>query len=418
MAVAIVLLLSPCVRADGLIRDGVGAISIGRGGTNIAHSDNAAVLLDNPAGIVNAPGQGLFEAGLDFLTTHIDYSDRDPNNVEAEFAITPVPPIGLVHKSADGRWAVGIGVFFPAGFSAEYDMFNPILGFQRYRSLGLLAKVLPAAAWRVTDRLAVGATLGVGFSQMELDGPFFMQSGPLAGAPTIFDLKANDTTIVWSVGMQYQLNDSTTVGATYTSAADFDLDGKVDVDVFGLGPVPISSQFDTKVDLEWPRSVGVGIVHVHNCRHRISLDVIWYDWSNAFNGLGMRLTNSSNPLFPMLVGPVIKDRFPFDWDDSISVRVGYEYFTDSSGVWRLGYVGHPSPVPDDTLNPYVDGVLEHAVSAGYGRSFGQWQLNAAYQFSFGPDRDVGQSKIVGGDFNNSRLKVQSHWVSFSVLRRF
>ena len=40
------------LRANGLIRDGVGTVSIGRGGTNIAFSDNAVVLLDNPAGIV------------------------------------------------------------------------------------------------------------------------------------------------------------------------------------------------------------------------------------------------------------------------------------------------------------------------------------------------------------------------------
>ncbi len=66
--------------ADGLIRDGVGAVSTGRGGTNIAHSDNGAVLLDNPAGIINAPGRGLFEFGIDTLATDLHYSDADPND--------------------------------------------------------------------------------------------------------------------------------------------------------------------------------------------------------------------------------------------------------------------------------------------------------------------------------------------------
>ena len=53
LVVALCSLLAREAAADGLIRDGVGAIPIGRGGTNIAFADNGAVLLDNPAGMVN-----------------------------------------------------------------------------------------------------------------------------------------------------------------------------------------------------------------------------------------------------------------------------------------------------------------------------------------------------------------------------
>ena len=47
--------------ADGVIRDGLGAFSSGRGGTNIAFADNGEVLYDNPAGIVNTNGRGSFD---------------------------------------------------------------------------------------------------------------------------------------------------------------------------------------------------------------------------------------------------------------------------------------------------------------------------------------------------------------------
>ena len=59
--------------ANGLIRDGVGAVSTGRGGTNIAHSDNGAILLDNVvtedfvmigAGSLVPPGKELKTGGL------------------------------------------------------------------------------------------------------------------------------------------------------------------------------------------------------------------------------------------------------------------------------------------------------------------------------------------------------------------
>jgi hypothetical protein len=57
------------VQADGLVRDGVGAISTGRGGTNIAFSDNGAVMLDNPAGLANFEGGHFAELGIDTIIT-------------------------------------------------------------------------------------------------------------------------------------------------------------------------------------------------------------------------------------------------------------------------------------------------------------------------------------------------------------
>jgi hypothetical protein len=45
-------------------------------------------------------------------------------------------------------------------------------------------------------------------------------------------------------------------------------------------------------------------------------------------------------------------------------------------------------------------------------------LNCAYQYSFGPTRHVDQSAIVGGDFNNSSLNAQAHFLMFSLLFPF
>ncbi|HEV3005593.1 MAG TPA: hypothetical protein VGX78_14100, partial [Pirellulales bacterium] len=45
--------------ADGVVRDGVGSISTGRGGTNLGFADNGAILLDNPGAMVNVANNGL-----------------------------------------------------------------------------------------------------------------------------------------------------------------------------------------------------------------------------------------------------------------------------------------------------------------------------------------------------------------------
>ena len=415
---AVLALQNGAAQADGLVRDGIGAISTGRGGTNIGHSDNAAVLLDNPAGMINVNGAGLFEIGADVVITDLSYSDPDNPDVSGKFRPCPSPNLGYIGKSDDGRWAAGIGVFAPAGFSAEYDMNNPHFGESTYKSLGCLAKVLPGVAFQVNDQLSIGATLGVAFSQAELEGPFYPNSLPLAGAPTEFDLLANGVAPTGSVGLQYKLTPRTTIGACYTEETRFRLDGTVRADV----PFPpaggiVSSNFDAQVDLVWPRSFGVGLRHeVCACR-RFSADLIWYDWSHAFDELDIKLTNSSHPGFAMF-GPTIRDSLPLDWEDSVSLRLGYEWEPIAANIFRMGYVFHNSPVPDSTLNPYLDGVLTHALSAGYSREYERYVLNAAYQYSFSPEREINDSQLAGGDFNDSKFSAEAHWLSLSLLVPF
>jgi hypothetical protein len=45
-------------------------------------------------------------------------------------------------------------------------------------------------------------------------------------------------------------------------------------------------------------------------------------------------------------------------------------------------------------------------------------MNLAYQYSFGAPQTVGQSALIGGDFNNSWERDQAHWASLSLIRRF
>jgi len=397
------------------VRDGVGPISTGRGGTNQGFADNAAIILDNPGAMVNVAGNGLAEVGADTVITDVHYTNP-LNDVQSKTRPLPMPVLGYIKKSDDGRWAVGIGAFAPAGFGAAYGTMNQaVLGPQMYRSLGAMGKILPGASYRVTDRLAVGATFGIAFSDVELDGPYFLQRGALAGVPAVIDLQGFGVAPTGSVGMQYQWDPDTVIGATYTEQTNFDLRGGVHALL--VPGFPLTSDFDSKVHMKWPRSVAFGIKH-NLCPHqRIAADVIWYDWAHAFDQINIQLTNPSNPIVGALA-PTIKDVFPLHWQDSVSLRLGYEFQPDDLNTWRAGYVYHNSPAATSTLNPFLDGVLQHAFSAGYSRKLNRAILNAAYQYNFGPTRHVGTSDIVGGDFNNSSLNAQAHFAMLSVLVPF
>lgn len=405
------------VLADGVVRDGVGAVSSGRGGTNLAHSDTGAVLLDNPAGLVNIEGVSLFELSNDILFTDLDYSDPE-NDTSSRFRASYLPTATYIRRDPDGWWAAGVGFYAPAGFSAQWHLNSPLFGRHGYKSLAALTKILPAVAVGVTDRLSVGGSLGVAISHAELESPFFLQTGALAGVPTLFDLQATGAAPAWGLGLQYQLGDCTTLGVAYTGETRFRMDGNLDAEVLGLAPLPVHSDFDAQLDFVWPRSLGVGVKHNLSAASRFSADVIWYDWSHAFEEVDLELTDASNPLFPALLGPKIRDTFPLDWDDSVSWRFGYERLLTECDVVRAGYVFHPNPIPSSTLTPLIPAILEHAISVGYGRRWGPCRLDLAYQYSFGPKESTTVSGVVGGDFDFGEIKSQAHWVFASFSYEF
>src|SRR5580698_38684 len=119
IALGLSLLVGRTALADGLVRDGLGAISMGRGGTNLGFYDNAAIINDNPAAMSNVAGGGLFDASADTLITDLHYSDPQNSDIAAKTRPFVAPTIGYIRHVEDSDWTVGIGAFVPAGFGAD-----------------------------------------------------------------------------------------------------------------------------------------------------------------------------------------------------------------------------------------------------------------------------------------------------------
>jgi long-chain fatty acid transport protein len=407
------------VMAEGVLRNFIGASSGGRGGTDIAFSDNGVILLDNPAGMVNIDGQGIAEIGFDFLLTDLKCSDPDNSMVNAWDNPLPLPYLSLIRKTADERLAWGVGVFAPSGMSADFDMQGPspfFPGMQHYKSLGGLGKILPGVSYAVNDRLSIGGTFGLALSHIEMEGPYFLQSaGPFQGTPVKLATYSTGVAPVWSAGLQYRLNEKTTLGLSYQSETFVRQDGSARFEV----PLMGVSEYDSHMRMIWPQSAGAGIRH-EICPDRIvSVDVVWTGWWNAFNKFDMYFDNPSNPVFAAVIGPGIAEQFPLGWRDSIDLRLGYEKHLENNRIIRLGYIYHRNPIPNDTLTPYIPTTLVHTFSAGYGWSTKKsWNVNLAYQYAFGPENRVTNSDFIGGDFDNSVYQVQAHWLSASLMKKF
>jgi long-chain fatty acid transport protein len=398
--------------ADGVVLNGVSPRSLSRGGTNLGHADNGGVLHDNPAAMVNMNGCEMWEVGTIGLFSSFQYSDLENPGGATSSEFTPLAEFSWVRKSCDGIWAFGLGVFPEAGFAEEYAMQGPFpfAGPREYKSFGALCKVLPGVSCRLTDRLSVGATFGLGISHAEFEGPYFLQGpGLFAGTPTLMDLKGTGVTPVWSLGLQYQLTESTTIGATYLSASRVELEG--DTQVTLPGPMG-SASYESELEVEWPQSVGIGIRQQLGPCQAVSADLIWFGWSSAFDQFQLGLQDPSNPFFPQ-----IDETIPLNWRDTLSVRIGFEREIAIGGTLRLGYVYHRNPIPAATLTPFIQGTLEHSLSIGYGWRWGGWEIDAGYMYLFGEEQPVVDSQLLGGDFDSSSHDAAVHAVFVGLQKR-
>ena len=402
-------------QADGLIRDGMGAIAAGRGGTNIAWADNGTVLHDNVAGLINLPSCSLIECGGDFLFTDVDY--REPGGV-SDFRQGMVP---MGHFSLSKRInedvAVGLGVFSPGGFATKSAMPGPFPfpGERTYKSFGALVRVLPGISLRMTERWSLGFTTGVAANHMEVEGPYTIQSGAAAGVPTLLDYQGTGAAFSWSVGMQYKLSPRTTVGVNYQSENRFDLDGsaRTEAAIPGVGILP--STFDSETRVVWPQAVGAGVSHQFSNRTIGGLDLIYHNWQDAFDQFRLRLTNASDPILATF-GP-LTDRVPLQWRDTLSVRLGLEHTLANCDRFRCGYVYHRNPIPASTLNTYFPPTVEHTISLGYGTCYRGMSVDVGYQYMFGSDVNIGDSALLGDDFSNGVLDSEAHFFYVSFGKR-
>ena len=400
----------------------VDAKAAGRGGANLAFGDNGYVLNDNPAGLLGNFGYGgtqtrhFADASLVGLFPDLQYSDPENSKVSASN-----DPFGMgaftIGRRLDDDVAIGFGVYSPAGFGARWNLEGPpgpLAGPQFYKSIGMLIRVLPGISYQATDRLRVGANLGVAISHVELEGPYFINSLPLAGTPTLLDLQSTGTALTWATGLQYQATDNLILATRYQSQNRFQNNGNARVTIPGLG----TSAYDMTLDIVWPRSVGGGLQYAISPNRRLGLDVDWQQWSTAKNEIGILFKDPSNPLFSQVAGPQIRESLPLQWKDNVVVKSGIEQDLSPGRTVRFGYGYNGDAVVSRTTSPYLPTILTHYFTGGYTFRRCCWEYNVAYQYSFRPTMHIGTSSLAGGDFSNSSLRTQAHWLFLGTSRKF
>ncbi len=426
------------LHAHGVVLDSVGGTSSGRGGTNISHADNGTLIHDNPAALVNMPQGKLLDMNLEFLYPDVDYEDSFDSDHSKHQAFI-LPSFSLVYKkSEESKFAFGLGAFTSAGFGTEFRLNHSMnretpsgnvpvsFGEQKYRSKASLVKLLAAISYKVNDRFSLGFSVGPSVQRLDLEMPYTLQTGAFTGLSVMSDISTHfGYGLTYTLGAQFKVTDNTVIGMSFVSESKATLRG--DADLFLPDEAPESAlfvnkqaEYDFKSDVEWPRTIGIGISHKMGKSNKFAFDVVWFDWSSAFGSFNLELTDGGNAEFDAVLGSKVNDDFPMDWDSTFAFRFGYEYFHKGKNddIFRFGYIFNDNPVPKDTQVPLIPGTLKHVFTTGYSHKWDKWEFDVASQFMMSDRDNVGTSQIVGGDFDDSSMKVKAYRLFLGMKYRF
>lgn len=254
-------------------------------------------------------------------------------------------------------WKVGIGLNVPFGLETDYQA-SWAGRYHAIRSRLRTIAATPTVAWRITDKISVGAGLQIQYADAILTNAIdFGTIGSIAGIPGAVpaqqdgfaDLRVDGVGFGYTLGVLVEPVPGTRLGVGYRSEVgyDFNGDGRFDLDRSGIGAALASATGafqDTgiKVDLKTPESLSIGVYQDINEKWSVMGEMAWTRWSR-FDELRIQFDN-----------PVQPDSITeHDWRNTMFVAGGVTFRPSEKWTLRAGLAFDQTPVPDRTRTPRV-----------------------------------------------------------------
>jgi long-chain fatty acid transport protein len=241
-----------------------------------------------------------------------------------------VPNFAIATPIGD-RFAVGLSLAAPYNLTTKYDP-NAWARYDALTSQILTSDVQLTGAMKVTDWLNVGVGVDAEYTKARLSTAYPNLPSPLGLSPDGYSsLKGDGWNYGWTVGAQAHF-DRLTLGASYRSKMDHDLDGSVTVSGL-LGPLaaantagPASASFTTP----WIATAGLR----YGLTDRLTLDaqIQRMGWSE-FDAITVNAGATAQAL-------------PQNYKDTTSGGVGADYKVSEALTLRAGVQYDPTPTPD------------------------------------------------------------------------
>ena len=356
--------------ALGLRTQNANARAAGQGEAFAAQADDASAVYYNPAGLTQIKGT-QFLAGT--MLWFPDWHLHGASGVDASMHEFSLLPHGFAASDFGSKdWRFGFGVHNAYGTAVDWGDTGPLRFLATTAKLSVL-DFAPSVAYQLTEKLSLGASLNVYYSNVEWNRNVFL-GGVLPEAKSTFE--GDGWGVGGTVGLLWKLNTQNSIGVVYRSPASIDYKGTSNLEssVLSVGKSPAS------LEVSYPQMVTVGYAYRPSEKLKLEADVEWVNW-DALNTPKFR---SPNPAYNNV--PVA-----FNWEDSIGCKFGAEYLLTQHWVLRTGYAYFSNSVPTSTFSPFMPDSDLHTLTAGFGYSTPRWGIDLAYLLNLWQPRHIQNS---------------------------
>jgi long-chain fatty acid transport protein len=315
---------------------GLSAIQNGMAGAIVAAPQDAATVLVNPAGMAELAIKDVrFDLGLGFFNP-----PRSVNGMESDSDLYMMPT-GAVAFRIDDQLTLGMGLGGISGMGVDFADTAGAPGNQSIVTTKQFFKVAPGFAYRISDRLAVGATLNLNYQSLALATPAFA-------------LPQNQV-FGWGVsaGLIYKLNDQWQLGANWSS--------KQNMNEYKWNTT--AGKFTMNMDA--PQTLAFGVAWKPQPGLLIEADIkeIWY--ADVLDSVTIGRPAGYKGPIPAAMN--------FGWSNQTVFAIAVQKDIGDKTQIRVGFNYGKSPIGQEDVNNNIGSlaVVEKHLSLGVSRKFSE-----------------------------------------------
>jgi long-chain fatty acid transport protein len=390
------IIMNPHVLANGLNLNSLGSRAMAMGGAFVGLADDFSAIFWNPAGIVQFKQKYFGFYGVDIIPSGTyEFSVDSVTLVDAKTQTKHyLGGLAAYYHPISENVVAGIGFYTPSGLGAKWNGNDfQSLTFQsayKWESKVGMFTISPALAFKVHDRISVGASLNINY------GTFTIKTH--AGDSELgIDLGQYEEGLSgWGVGatlgILFSPSEKLSLGATVRTPTKMSFSGDVEVSFLSiLGLIPgtplygayIPTKTTMKRDVTWPLWLAAGVAVKPLEGLTLTGDLQWTQWST----IDVMESKYGDIVWMLLM----ETERAMHWEDSLQIRFGAEY-RYKAFAFRGGYYSDPSPAPDRTMNVLLPSFDFNVLTAGIGYILNGLQIDFGVEYLMGKERNVDYEK--------------------------
>jgi long-chain fatty acid transport protein len=404
------LALPAAVHASGFAIESQGARAMGFAGAYVAQAADPSAIFYNAAGIGFLKGKHVYVAGA-FTSLSTDFTGSGPNpaagTLESSDNGLALLPAIYYSQQVGRNTVVGLGVSRPFAVRSKWD--NPDAFTGRYICLDCQIaswSINPTIAYKLADRLSVGAGLDVRLSKFEFTRRLTADPNPFPVPTDVAELtldSGTDTGVGFNLGLLASPTENLSIGVSYRHKVAIDhgaqanfvqiLTGTTEVDDAVKAALPPSQP--ATVSFTYPASIAAGVA-LRRRYWTVEADFQWMLWS-SFDKVTIAYANS----------PSFNSSLPEEWASTWRGAFGVEYLIGNDWEVRGGFGYDHSPAPTETISPFIHDADRYTFGGGGSYKYERLRLDFNVRYvAFRSSSTLGISRYgYDGSYESGGLQV-------------